>query len=267
MLGDKIKDLRVKNNITQEELAKEIYVTRNAISKWENNRGFPNLDSLKLLAKYFDISLDYLINDNEIKELTIKNNEMIVFNRNIIYSIILFIALIIVGTLLPFGISNYDPTAALVIYLIILPVIYVIFGVVSSILEIKWPFVIITGAISISPILIIYEILNMNIDVGIAFFVYYILFVAIYLLTSLLTHKLDKKYNNELLKKLLLIISIIVTSVFIIHTLINTVILILDKFSSAAYYTPLVINFFIYVIPLFITWSLFLYYANKNKRS
>ena len=42
-VGDNIKKLRHENNLTQEELAKKIYVTRNAISKWEIDKGLPSI--------------------------------------------------------------------------------------------------------------------------------------------------------------------------------------------------------------------------------
>ena len=42
-LGEKIKELRLKNNMTQDDLALKCYVTRNAVSKWENDKGYPNI--------------------------------------------------------------------------------------------------------------------------------------------------------------------------------------------------------------------------------
>lgn len=263
MIGEKIKELRLEHDLTQEELAKEIYVTRNAISKWENNKGFPNLDSLKLLAKYFDVSLDYLINDEELKELTIKNNEMIIFNKNLIYSIILFIVYTLIGTLLPITISYYDPTSAMALYLILLPVAYIIMGIIISLLNVKLPFVLITGAISTTPILIVYEFFEGYGGMGFYYLIYFIIFSITYLLMSLASKKLDKTYNNKKISILLLVLAISITSIFVIHTLINTILLIIDISSSAAYYTPLVINFFIYIIPIFITWSLYIYYYIK----
>lgn len=62
-LGAKIKGLRKKENLTQVELAEKIFVTRNAVSKWESDKGIPNLDSLTSLAKTFNTSIDELVND------------------------------------------------------------------------------------------------------------------------------------------------------------------------------------------------------------
>ena len=56
--GEIIKKLRTDNRLTQDELAEKIYVTRTAISKWESDRGFPNIESLKAISNYFSVSLD-----------------------------------------------------------------------------------------------------------------------------------------------------------------------------------------------------------------
>lgn len=63
-LGKKIVSLRTTKNITQEELAKRVGVTRQAISKWERGEGLPDLYNIKLLAKSLDVSVDDLIQDD-----------------------------------------------------------------------------------------------------------------------------------------------------------------------------------------------------------
>ena len=62
---EKLQDLRKKNKITQQQLADSIYVSRTAISKWESGRGFPNIDSLKLIASYFGVTVDELLSTEE----------------------------------------------------------------------------------------------------------------------------------------------------------------------------------------------------------
>ncbi len=62
----KLQELRKKKGLTQEELAEVLYVSRTAISKWESGRGFPNIESLKAIAKYFSVSLDELLSSEEI---------------------------------------------------------------------------------------------------------------------------------------------------------------------------------------------------------
>ena len=63
---DKIRELRKKQGITQDELAEALYVSRTAISKWESGRGFPNIESLKALASFFSVSLDELLSSEEL---------------------------------------------------------------------------------------------------------------------------------------------------------------------------------------------------------
>jgi len=64
--SEKLKKLRSDNNITQEELAERVHVSRVAVSKWETDRGYPNLDSLQLIAKTFDTTIDDLLSSGEI---------------------------------------------------------------------------------------------------------------------------------------------------------------------------------------------------------
>ena len=71
----KLQQLRKEKGITQEELAKSLYVSRTAVSKWESGRGYPNLDSLKDIAKYFDISIDELLSNSELLSVAEKDNE------------------------------------------------------------------------------------------------------------------------------------------------------------------------------------------------
>ncbi len=62
--GEKLRQLRVRSGLTQEQLAQKIYVTRTAISKWETDRGYPGIDSLKQLSEIFGVSIDYLMCPN-----------------------------------------------------------------------------------------------------------------------------------------------------------------------------------------------------------
>lgn len=59
--NEQIKRLRKENNLTQEEMAKKLNVTRQALSNWENNRNLPDFEMIILIAKTFGVSLDELI--------------------------------------------------------------------------------------------------------------------------------------------------------------------------------------------------------------
>ena len=73
--GEIIKKLRTDKGLTQDELAEKIYVTRTAISKWESGRGFPNIESLKAISKYFSVSLDELLSGEEILAIAENDNK------------------------------------------------------------------------------------------------------------------------------------------------------------------------------------------------
>lgn len=56
-----ILELRTKQGLSQDELAEKIMVTRQAVSRWENGETVPNTDTLKLLSKVFDVSINTLL--------------------------------------------------------------------------------------------------------------------------------------------------------------------------------------------------------------
>ncbi|HAB59818.1 MAG TPA: transcriptional regulator [Lachnospiraceae bacterium] len=81
-LNTQIKKYRTNMNLTQDELAEKVYVTRQTISNWENNKSYPDIHSLLLLSSLFDISLDQLIKgDIDIMKEEIKEAELQKFNR------------------------------------------------------------------------------------------------------------------------------------------------------------------------------------------
>ena len=62
-IGEKIKNARTENGLTQEELASKMMVSRQAITKWEADKGIPDVSNLKLLAQLLNVSVDYLLDD------------------------------------------------------------------------------------------------------------------------------------------------------------------------------------------------------------
>ena len=95
-LNEQIKKYRTEMNISQEELAEKIYVTRQSISNWENGKTYPDIHSLLLLSSLFGISLDQLVKgDIEIMKEEIKKDEIAKMNRyGKIYTIMLIITAI-----------------------------------------------------------------------------------------------------------------------------------------------------------------------------
>lgn len=64
--NEKLQELRRKKGLTQEELASHLYVSRTAVSKWESGRGYPNMDSLRAIAKFYSVTLDELLSSDEV---------------------------------------------------------------------------------------------------------------------------------------------------------------------------------------------------------
>ena len=89
-IGKFILNLRKSNNLTQKELADKLNVTSQAVSKWENGRGIPDISFLKLLSKEFNVNIDELLNG----EVEKKNN----YKLKIILSLgLLLIISILIG--------------------------------------------------------------------------------------------------------------------------------------------------------------------------
>ena len=71
---EKLQELRKSRNLTQEELAEALYVSRTAVSKWESGRGYPSIDSLKEISAYFSISIDELLSGEKLILIAEKEN-------------------------------------------------------------------------------------------------------------------------------------------------------------------------------------------------
>lgn len=89
-LGNQIKYYRSEKELSQEELADRVYVSRQTISNWENNKNYPDINSIVLLSEVFEISIDNLIrgdveqmkkeiNTKEVKNLNFYSLMMLIF--------------------------------------------------------------------------------------------------------------------------------------------------------------------------------------------
>lgn len=118
-LSAQIKKYRTGMNLSQEELAEKLYVTRQTISNWENNKSYPDIHSLLLLSSLFNLSLDQLIKgDIDMLKDEIKKSEIEKFNH---YGAIFTVLLLIT-------ISSTVPLAIFSGYYFL-----IIFGILSSI--------------------------------------------------------------------------------------------------------------------------------------
>lgn len=114
-LNAQIKKYRTELNLSQEELAEKVYVTRQTISNWENGKSYPDIHSLLLLSSLFNVSLDQLIKgDIETMKEIINEQEVKEFNHyGIIYTVHFVLLILSVAPLfmwlekyafIPFGI-------------------------------------------------------------------------------------------------------------------------------------------------------------------
>lgn len=95
--GEKIQKLRNENKWTQEQLAEKLYVSRTAISKWESGKGYPNIDSLKDIAKLFNKTIDELLSSEEIIDIAKKENTSnIKRTNNLIYGLLDIISVLFI---------------------------------------------------------------------------------------------------------------------------------------------------------------------------
>ena len=67
---DVILELRTKKGLSQDELAEKVYVTRQAVSRWENGETIPNTETLKLLSGFFDVFHQYTFRLSETTHLS-----------------------------------------------------------------------------------------------------------------------------------------------------------------------------------------------------
>ena len=90
-IGKQIKKYRLELNLSQDDLAEKIFVTRQTISNWENDKNYPDIKSLLLLSSLFDISLDILVKgDLEKMKEQIKAEDVKKFNHDgAIFSLLL----------------------------------------------------------------------------------------------------------------------------------------------------------------------------------
>ena len=64
--GEKLQELRKARSLTQEQLAEALYVSRTAVSKWESGRGYPSIDSLREVSRFFSVTIDELISPDDV---------------------------------------------------------------------------------------------------------------------------------------------------------------------------------------------------------
>ena len=75
-LGEKLKSARKDAGLTQEQLAEKLSVSRQAVTKWETDKGMPDIGNLKQLSKLFNISIDYILDSGECIDLSVMREQI-----------------------------------------------------------------------------------------------------------------------------------------------------------------------------------------------
>lgn len=120
-LSTQIKKYRTSMNLSQEELAEKVYVTRQTISNWENSKSYPDIHSLLLLSSLFNISLDQLIKgDIDIMRKEINQTEIQKFNHyGTIFTLLLILFVVSIIPLTIF-LGYYGLLISAVLYVIVM---------------------------------------------------------------------------------------------------------------------------------------------------
>ena len=126
LIGDKLKEARLKKNMTQEEVAEKIFVSRQSISNWENNKTYPDIGNVIALSDLYEISLDELLkgSDNFMKHLE-ESTDLVKSNKKLIGIIILaLITMIIIALFTEFMPERLNMVAIFGLSIILTGLIY-----------------------------------------------------------------------------------------------------------------------------------------------
>ena len=140
-LSKQIIRIRKLNNLTQEELANDLNVTRQAVSKWERDISLPDLETIKLISNKYNVSIDTLMNNDVIDE-----EEPVSIKKYIFYLIIFSIPILGLIYLVIQAYVNDNinirnlAKAILIIILAIIILFIVLYFSINVISEIKWAY-------------------------------------------------------------------------------------------------------------------------------
>lgn len=129
--NEKLQELRKNKGLTQEELAEALYVSRTAVSKWESGRGYPNIDSLKEISRFFSVTVDDLLSGEKLLSIAEKENKSNMRELcNLLFGVVdLFSLMLILLPIYPNVIDGYVYSVNLLQYSQITPLNKVIYWV------------------------------------------------------------------------------------------------------------------------------------------
>jgi len=133
---EKLQQLRKSRGITQEELSEALFVSRTAVSKWESGKGYPSIESLKAISKYYSVSIDDLLSGESLLLIAENENEN---NMKVTYRRLFGVAdictvLLMLMPLYPFATENYIYSVSLFHYTHLAPEKVIIYWFLFSLL-------------------------------------------------------------------------------------------------------------------------------------
>lgn len=261
MLSEKIKKYRTDNNLTQEEFAAKLFVTRNAVSKWENDNGYPNIDTLKDIAKLLNITIDELLGEDDVKTIAINTNEKLNKYKNYASNVLVFILYALVAILIPHFMFTVDPTSPMAYCLFIGPISIIILGLVTPFYNKNMLYSFIAAALAITPILIYFEVAT-KVVVYPWEIVYYVFFIISYCI-MLKIQKINLKRNiNKMIKSISLGMLIFLSIAYVALCIISFVRY--DNSYSAPIYTQASFYTIVFIVPIIVSTLLFIVFRKKS---
>ncbi len=132
--SEKLQELRKSKGLTQEDLAKLLFVSRTAVSKWESGRGYPNIDSLKEISKFFDVSIDDLLSGEKLIDIAEKENKANIRNMcDLLFGVAdLFSVLLVALPLYPNTIDGFIYSVSLLNYTQISKINLIVYWIMFS---------------------------------------------------------------------------------------------------------------------------------------
>lgn len=111
--GEKLKQLREEKGMTQQKIAEKLYVTRQAVSRWECGARYPDLLTAKKIAQILDVSMDELLSGEELKQNVEKEPVLAKPIENIVQTVLYTIAAVAFLLISIFGIYSFFPSETL----------------------------------------------------------------------------------------------------------------------------------------------------------
>ena len=114
IFGEKLKSERMKNGWSQEELAEKLFVSRQSVSKWENNQNYPSIEIIIKVSDLFGVTIDELLrSDEELKQKVIKDSKQLAhpklkFFFDVLFLIGVFLLVIKIGALILNKFTDFD---------------------------------------------------------------------------------------------------------------------------------------------------------------